>query len=284
MKNNNTNILIYLLCFMLFQLNAEETGFSSYFGTYGLSDYESSDTEYSPYFQWGANIYYKESSGVDNSLGYNLELDIDPLLKYRVKSEIEFNQPFYSLSFGPVFGVINQSKTLVKPGFSGDLKVRVPGRAYIDLGGELIPSRSYLLDKDYSSYSGFYTIGFYLKRDHILCYFTQKSDLYSEIEDSEESTASRTSYIFYTDYFEKNSLVKIQSKLGYEKQDKILPDGTSFEIKNILMGMRFDFFIDGSTAYLGLDNRLYPVTSGSVELNDVPGYLFTFSTGFILYR
>lgn len=282
MKNKNTFIIINILCFSLICLSAEETGFSSYFGTYGLSDYENTYTEYSPYFQWGANLYYKDNGYIENALGYNLELDIDPLLKYRIKSEIEFSHPFYSISFGPVFGLINQSKTLVKPGFSGKLSAQAPGRAFIEIGGELIPFRSSFLKEDYSTYSGFYTFGFYLKRDHILCYFTQKNDLYSEIAGSDESSTSRTSYMFYTDYYKKNSILKIQSKLGYEKQDQILADGSSFEIKNILMGLRFDFFINGSTVYLGLDNRIYPITSGSVELSDIPGYLFTFSTGFIL--
>jgi len=269
---------------MLFSLNAVETGFSSYFGTYGLTDYENSNTEYSAFFQWGANIYYKDTSGIDDALGYKLELDVDPLLKYRLKSEIKFSHPFYSISFGPVFGLINQSKTLVKPGFSGNLRTEAPGWGFIDIGGELVPFRSSLLKEDYSTYSGFYSIGFYLKRDHILCYFTQKNDLYSEINGNDESSASRTSYMFYTDYYEKNSILKIQSKLGYEKQDLILAGETSIEIKNILMGLRFDFSINGSTVYLGLDNRLYPVSSGSLELKDVPGYLFTFSTGFILYK
>ena len=266
-----------------FALNAMETGFSTFYGTYGLTEYTVNSSEYKSFLQWGGNIYYKDSNE-DNSLDYNIELDLNPLLKNRVKSGIGFNTPYLSISFGPVFGIANQSWTLIKPGFTGEIKARIPGRIFAELGGELIPYHSHLQEKDYSVYSGFYSLGFYIKRDHILCYFTQILDQYSEIE-VDSYTNNKNTYLFITDFFEKNTFLKVQSKLGYEIQDQVLSNDDIIEIKTLLFGLQLDFFLNGGIdVFAGLDSRLFPLSTGSRDLSDIPEYLFTFTTGIKLYR
>ena len=264
-------------------MNAMESGFSTYYGSYGLKEYTADSVEYKPFMQWGGNVYFKDSRE-DNSIDYSLELDMNPFFNNRIKSNIGFNTSYYSISFGPVFGITNQSWTLIKPGFSGAVKAQIPGKVFAELGGELIPYRSLLQEEDYSVYSGFYSLGFYIKKDHILCYFTQIRDQYSEIGD-DNYTNNKNTYLFITDFFEKNTFLKVQSKLGYEIQDQVLSDDDIIEIKTILFGLQLDFFLNGGIdVFAGLDSRLFPLSTGSRDLSDIPEYLFTFTTGIKLYR
>ena len=271
--------------FLLNMLFAEESGFSSYFGSYGLDEYATNDTSFLSFFQWGGNIYYTDSTGLDENLGYYLELDADPLLKYRLKSEININTPFYTISLGPIFGIIEQSWTLIKPGFCGSIQFQVPGRVYAEFGGDLIPLTSTLAEDDYSSFSSFYTIGYYVKKDHILCHFTQKRDQFTAHENGTETVGSRVNYLFYADFFEKNSILKVQSKMGYEILNQILSETNSVKLESIIFGIQLDFNITGnSSVFISLDNMVYPTSSGSQELEEIPGYLYTFKTGFKWYR
>ena len=266
-------------------LSGEEAGFSSYFGTYGLGNYTSESTEYKATFQWGGNSYFQERGLGDSGFGYKLELDSDPILKTRYTSLVKIEKPYYSIGFGPVFGLVNQGWTLIKPGFSGNFTAQYPGIAFFNFGGDLIPLRSALLEEDYSTYSSFYTIGFYVLKDHILCYFTQKRDQYIEIVDSEDSLTGRTSYLFYSEFYEKNSFLKIKTTMGYEIQKQILETSEELQLKSIIFGLNFDFGLSGnSSVFVSIDNILYPITSGDLELSGVPEYLYTFKTGFRWYR
>ena len=278
-------IQICLILIAGFALTGEEAGFSSYFGTYGLGDYSVASTEYKSFFQWGGNLYFQDM-GIDNSgFGYRLELDADPILKTRYKSEIAIQNTYYSIGFGPVFGIINQGWTLIKPGFSGSFTGRLPGRAFLDFGGELIPLRSSLLEDDYSSYTSYYTLGYYVLKDHILCYFTQKRDQYTEIVNGKESIAGKTSYLFYSDIYEKNLFLKIKTKMGYEIHEQVLDTSEKIQLKTVIFGINFDFGLSGnSSVYISIDNMIYPITSGDLELAKVPEYLYTFETGFRWYR
>ncbi len=279
-------IQIGLICLFIFPaLSGEEAGFSSYFGTYGLGNYSSGSTEYKDSFQWGGNLYFQESGLNETGFGYRLELDSDPILKTRYISSVQIQKPYYTIGFGPVFGLLNQGWTLIKPGFTGDFTAQYPGIAFFGFGGDLIPARSTLLEKDYSTYSSYFTIGFYVLKDHILCYFTQKRDQYTETVDSEVSIEGSTSYLFYSEFYEKNSFLKIKTTMGYEIQDKILETAEEIQLKSIIFGLNFDFTIGGnSSVYASIDNIIYPIASGDLELSGVPEYLYTFTTGFRWYR
>ena len=280
-KSIKSCITAFILLFLLpLALSAAETGFSSYFGSYGLSEYAGDESEYSPFYQWGGNFYYRDSSGGEDALSYKLELDLDPVLKYRLKSELEFGSPRFILSLGPVFGIINQSWTLIKPGFSASIKTQIPGKVFFELGAELIPQGTAAMDEDYSSSSSYFTLGFYIKRDHILCYYTQKRDIYSSLSSADTKREEKISYLFFTDFYEKNSILKVQSKLGYEIQNQMAGENNYAEIKNILLGLQLDFKINGNASvFTGLDNRIFPISTGSHKLTGIPGYFFTFTTG-----
>ncbi len=274
-----------IICSSLALLIAEEAGFSSYFGTYGLGDYSSSSIEYEDFFQWGGNIYYRNYNFSESEMGYVLEASADPILKYRYKSEIEILNTYYSIRIGPVFGIINQGWTLIKPGFTGFFRAQYPGKAFLDFGGETIPLRSSLLEKDYSSFSSFYSIGYYILEDHLLCYFTQKRDQYTELNDGLETTNEKTSYLFYSEFFEKNSFLRVKTKMGYEILNQSFSTTENIELKSIILGLNLDFGLSGnSSVYISMDNMIYPISSGSMELSEVPGYLYTFETGFKWYR
>ncbi len=275
-----------LLAFTLLYLGAAafgaETGFSTKFGNFGISDYSDSSDSYIPYFQWAAEIFYRDKSGLNEDLEYGFTLSRDTIRGYNLKSELSFIQPWYSISFGPVFGIINESLTLIKPGFSGSIRGQMPGIFFAELGGDMIPAQYAGAADDYSSYSGYYSIGFYMMQNHILCYFTQELLNYASLSGSTPYTNSSLSYIFYADFFEKNSIFKIETKIGYEILNRTFSvSETDIEIKNILLGLRGDFFVGtGSSFFIGIDNKIYPVSSGSIVLADVPGYLVTVESGF----
>jgi len=49
-----------------------------------------------------------------------------------------------------------------------------------------------------------------------------------------------------------------------------------------LFGLRSDFYIKpGVSVYMGIDNKLFPTSSGSIELADVPFYQVSVESGFI---
>ncbi|MDA3955790.1 hypothetical protein [Oceanispirochaeta sp.] len=269
------------LFFISFQVIPYETGFSTQFGNFGLSEYDSSSTTYIPYFQWGSNLYYFDQAEDNDNLQYGFILDRNAIKGYSLSSELRFIQPYYSIAFGPVFGLINESVSLIKPGFSGRLSGEIPGRGFLEIGGDMIPAQFAGAKNDYSTYTGYYTFGFYLKQDHILCYFTQKLDNYSHLSGTDPYTDSLLSYNFYADFYEKGSIFKVKTKMGYEIINRTFSDSSTIEIKNILFGIQTDFYINSSaTVFLGLDNKIYPSSYGSIELNDVPTYLITVISGF----
>jgi len=281
MKNLKQWLMACMVLLAAGGLGALETGFSTEFGNFGLAEYAADDTEYKPFFQWGGDAWFKDTAGVDENLMYGVELDVDSFLKYRLKANLEFHHPYFSISLGPVFGILNEKLTLVKPGINGSITGKWPGRLYATLGGEIIPPLSYSGTDDYISQSGFYTLGVYILRDHILCYFTQEIEHYSVFVSGAPVQNIRNSYLFFADFYEKNSRFKVQTKLGYEVQNRILTSDDDFGLKNILFGLRFDFFIDGaSTVFAGLDSRFYPISSGSIDLTGLPGYLWTLSSGY----
>lgn len=258
-----------------------ETGITTEFGNYGLSDYSSSSTVYIPYFQWGAEIFYHDKSESNENLQYGFVLARDTIKGYSLAAELKFVQPYYSISFGPVFGIINESYTLVKPGFSGKLRGEWPGRLFMEVGGDMIPAQYAGAENDYSNYSSYYTFGFYLKQNHILCYFTQQLDNYAALSGSNPYTDSLVSYIFYINFFEKRSIFKIETKMGYEILNRTFQDTSDIELRNVLFGLRTDFFVKpGVSVFIGLDNKIYPVSRGSIELSDVPLYQVTVESGF----
>jgi len=274
-------LFLIFLFISLAELYSYETGFSTQFGNFGLSEYKSSSTKYIPYFQWGTNLYYYDNAiGIDN-LSYGFEFERDPLTGYTLSSELQFSQPYYSISFGPVFGIINESVSLIKPGFSGKLRTEWPGIIFLEIGGDVIPAQFEGSQNDYSSYSGYYTFGFYLNQNHILCSFSQILDTYSSLSGTDPYNNSSLSYIFYTDYFEKRSIFKLQTKLGYEILNKTFQDSMDIEIRNILLGLQVDFYINSnSSVFLGFDNKIYPISYGQIELQEVPVYLVTVQSGF----
>ncbi|MDC7235562.1 MAG: hypothetical protein PQJ58_20225 [Spirochaetales bacterium] len=275
-----TVVLVFVML-MTSSLIALETGFTTEFGNYGISDYDSSSTEYIPYFQWAANLFYYDTAGLNEDLQYGFELDRDIIKGYSIAAELKFKQPYYTIAFGPVFGVINETYTLVKPGFSGMVRGEWPGRIYLELKGDMIPAQYVGAKNDYSTYSGSYTLGFYLRQNHILCYFTQALDNYASLSGTDPYTDSSLSYIFYANFFEKGALFKIETKLGYEILNRTFQDSSDVELKNILFGLRSDFYINPkATVFIGFDNKIYPVSSGSIELSDVPFYQITVVSGF----
>ncbi|QEN07508.1 hypothetical protein EXM22_05705 [Oceanispirochaeta crateris] len=258
-----------------------ETGFSTQFGNYGFSEYDSSSTTYTPYFQWGGQFFYFDHSKENENLQYGFILDRNAVQGYSFASELSYVTPYYSIAFGPVFGITNESVSLVKPGFSGSLKGEIPGRAFLEIGGDMIPAQNTGIAYDYGTSTGYYTIGFYLKQDHILCYFTQNLDIYSSLSGSEPYTDSLLTYNFYTDFFEKGSIFKITTKMGYEILSRDFDNGNDIEIRNILLGIQTDFYINSSAAvFIGMDNKIYPGSYGSIDLGDIPTYLITVMSGF----
>lgn len=274
---------LILPAFLLLSLNiaALETGLTTEFGNYGISDYNSSSSEYIPYFQWAAELFYFDKTGVDENLEYGFILGRDMIKGYSLSAELRFIQPFYSIAFGPVFGIINESYTLVKPGFTGELRAEWPGRLFLEVGGDMIPAQHVGAANDYSSYSGYYTFGFYLKQNHILCYFTQELDNYAALSSDDPYTDSLLTYIFYANFFEKRSIFKIETKIGYEILNRTFQDSSTIELRNILFGLRSDFYINPSASvFIGLDNKIYPLSKGTIELNNVPMYQITVESGF----
>lgn len=269
-----------MLIFSSIPAFAAETGFSTKFGNYGISDYSETSSSYISYFHWGTELFYNDSTGLNEDLRYGFSLSRDAIRGYSLKSELSFIQPWYTISFGPVFGIVNESLTLIKPGFSGTVRGSWPGRAFAELGGDMIPAQYAGAEDDYSSYSGWYTLGVYLKQNHILCYFTQELINYAKLSGT-AYTDSSLSYIFHADFFEKNSIFKVETKIGYEILNRTFTSGEDIEIKNILLGLRGDFFVgSGSSFFIGIDNKIYPLSSGTIELSDVPSYLITVESGF----
>lgn len=278
MKRILVPAFLILLSLPVFSL---ETGIITKFGNYGLSDYKSTATEYIPYFQWGTEIFYYDNSGLNEDLQYGFVLDRDTIKGYSLAAELKFIQPYYSISFGPVFGIINESYTLVKPGFMGELRAELPGSLYFELGGDMIPAQYTGAVNDYSNYTGYYTFGFYLNKNHILCYFTQELDNYASLSGTNPYTDSLLSYIFYTKFFEKRSIFNIETKIGYEILNRTFQDSGDIELRNVLLGLRSDFFINPrASVFLGLDNKIIPASKGSIVLTDVPLYQITVISGF----
>ena len=279
MKKSITALVLF--CTVVILSSAGETGFSTQFGNYGLSDYEATDTDYAPYFQWGASLYYEDFSGTDENLFYRFDLVRAPVGGYCLESLLEFRKEWYSLGLGPVFGIINESLSLVKPGLQGRLKAQWPGKLFGEIGGMTVPAQYSGAENDYSTYSSFYTLGFYLRQNHILCYFTQTISDYSSTSRDAPYSDKYTSYIFYSDFYEKTSLFMIQTKLGYEILNKTFSDGSDIELRNILLGLQADFFINArASVFIGLDNKIYPGSYGDIELGSVPLYLVTVNSGF----
>ena len=275
------NKVAYLFLFIAISMGAfaSETGFSTQFGNYGLSDYDEDDNSYETYFQWGTTLYFEDSAGLDENLKYRFELVRDPVSGYSLNSILELGTDWYSLGIGPVFGILNESFTLIKPGFGGRLKAQWPGKVFGEIGGASIPALYVGAEDDYSSYNGYYTLGFYIKQNHILCYFTQSLTNYSNLSDA--YTNEYLSYIFYSDFYDKSSMFKIQTKLGYEILSKTFLIGEDIEIRNILFGLQADLFLGPKAkVFIGLDNKIYPGTYGDIKLKDVPLYLVSFNSGF----
>ena len=268
-----------LFSLLIMSAAAGETGFSTQFGNYGLSDYDAGDTSYETYFQWGASVYYEDSAGVDESLVYRFELERDPLSGYSLDSILEFRSDWYSLGIGPVFGIINESMSLIKPGFGGRLRGQWPGKFFAEIGGETIPAMYTGAEDDYSTYSGYYTLGFYIRQNHILCYFTQSQESYSNLSDG--YTDKLVEYIFFSDFYDKTSKFKMQVKLGYEILNKTFTDGSDIELRDVLFGLRADVFINSkASVFIGIDSKIYPGSYGDIELGSVPLYLVTVDSGF----
>jgi hypothetical protein len=258
-----------------------DTGITTKFGNYGLSDYTSSATEYIPYFQWGAEIFYYDKAGLNEDLQYGFVLDRDAIKGYSLAAELKFIQPYYSIAFGPVFGIVNESYTLVKPGFSGEIRAELPGRLFMEIGGDMIPAQYAGAIDDYSNFTGYYTLGFYLMKDHIICYFTQELDNYASLSGSDPYTDSLLSYVFYVNYFEKRSIFNIETKFGYEILNRTFQDTGDIELRNVLLGLRSDFYINPhASVFIGIDNKIYPVSKGSIALTNVPLYQITVVSGF----
>ncbi len=274
-----TIALLNTLFLLVMAASAAETGFSTQFGNYGLSDYDADDSEYETYFQWGASVYYEDSAGLDENLVYRFELERNPLSGYSLNSMLEFRSDWYSLGIGPVFGILNESVSLIKPGFSGRLRGQWPGTVFAEIGGESITAMNSGADDDYSRYSGYYTLGFYVRQNHILCYYTQTQEEYANM--GEGYTDEYTSYVFHSDFYDKSSMFKMQTRLGYEILTKTFSGGTDIELRNILFGLQADFFITSrASVYIGLDNKIYPGSYGDIELESVPLYLVTVDSGF----
>ncbi len=282
MKQKRKNAFLFLaLVFIvgLPGLQAEETGFEVSMGNYGLEEQNPAKKDFQQAIYWGGSLYYRAATEGEEDFNWGFSFTKDPLMGFTLNGELSVKKYWYSISLGPALGILNESWTLIKPGLSSKIQVEWPGILFAGIGGTIIPGGLGDLKDNYSSSSSFLTIGFYLLPEHIRCYFTQVGKTYSSREKGE--TRNYKSYIFYTDFYKKNSVFKLKTKLGYEILKKDAGTKGCIEMKNILIGIRTDFFIKNSfTLYLGLDSRIYPQSSGKTNIEELPPFMGEASLGF----
>ncbi len=257
-------------------LAADEVGLAAAGGNYGFKGLNAGNNDFKDAVYWNTSLYYKTDKDESRNLSWAFSLKKEPILGALLQGELCFQKDWYSITLGPSFSLYADPWAMIKAGLNSKIMVEWPGIIFAEAGGSVIPE-SFGGNGD-GSYSSSLSAGFYLSSAYLRCYITQ--DIKSSHSQDKNESNSYKSYIFHTDFYRKNSIFKLRTKLGYEilKKDRTTQ---SFEMKNVLFGLRTDFSIKSKYSfYVELDNKIFPSSTGKTKIKSLPPFMGSLGLGF----
>lgn len=230
-------------------------------------------------YLWGVSV-----SGHDE-LSQGLALDLsyanDTILRNIAYTRLVYSDDFFSIAFGPFFGLLNSPATFVQSGISTSVELFIPGFAFVRLRSDNSLSGRLVVTGDYLQEQSELAVGFYVP--NVIPTVYVRSKRYSEKTDAGERIDSRNEYGIRTDIFQKNVPYRVMLNFAYQSSARQFVEATTVThtYGSLILGARFTLSLfDAFTVVADLDSSIY-----TFGLDDLVGevssdsFLFRLSTG-----
>lgn len=199
-------------------LYALDAGLSFHMGNFDFAaNRASTDTGFTgSNYSWGIDGSLTQPVG--DALTASISYTMDPVLRNLISAGIRYNGTYFSISGGPLFGILNTGGTLLHTGLRATITAQIPGIVFLTLdsgstiGGQLVKVG------DYSENLSEVIAGVYVKNAICSLHIADKGFVEKTALGNVETTLRE--YSFQTDAFQKNVPYTAKLKFGYQIQSR----------------------------------------------------------------
>jgi hypothetical protein len=284
MRDHRATTFLAILGFLLLSTAAAtalDIGIEGWLGDLGFAtDRKVTDTTFPGYDKlfWGVSLYGTQA--VTDDISFLTGFYSDPVLRNTTYTLFSYSTQFFTIGFGPFFGLFNSTSTLLKSGISTSVKLELPGiifasfRSDSSIGGELVQVGDYMQTRN--------DISFGVHLPNAICTlsldsssFEQKSTAALDIVDS------LTVYSFSTDIYKKNIPYRLIVTVSYQSlvRSYISTAVTESSLNSVVLGMETNISLSPSVLLTaGIEGNLYSFGMGTL-VGSAEDFLFQTSLG-----
>ena len=230
-------------------------------------------------YLWGIGVFGTQK--ISEELTLDIEFHSDPILRNIGSTLLTYRGRFFSMRFGPFFGIRNAPATIVQSGLSTTVQLFVPGVVVFGLRSDTSLASRLVVPGDYIQEQSELSIGFYVPNAIPTLYARTKR--YTWKTATGETVDTLHAYGLQTDVFEKNVPYRVVLDFAYQDASRTFREAepSTHRHGSLVLGttvvldafdsLRLLFDLESSLYTFGLD-ELLGETSGD-------GYLFRLRVG-----
>ncbi len=205
---------------------------------------------------WGLGLF--GSQWISDELRIDVGFDSDPILRNIGSALLTYRNRFFSIRFGPFFGLINAPRTLVQSGLSTTVELFVPGVVVLGLRSDTSLGSRLLVPGDYIQERSELSFGFYVPNAIPVLYARTKR--YTWKTAAGEAIDSQTAYGLRADIFEKNIPYRVVLDFAYQDTSRIFQeaDASTHRYGSLVFGTKASIdLLETLTLLLDLESSIY---------------------------
>lgn len=171
-------------------------------------------------YLWGIGVFGTQA--ISEDLAIDIEFDSDPILRNIGSTLLTYRGPFFSIRFGPFFGILNAPGTIVQSGLSTTVHLFVPGIVILGLRSDTSLASRLVAPGDYIQEQSELSLGVYVPNAIPTLYARTKR--YTWKTTTGEAVDTLHAYGLRTDVFEKNVPYRVVLDFAYQDASRTFHD------------------------------------------------------------